>query len=192
MISSHCLAQSCDKSITRFYCTIISHDLSQCFSTFMPACCWHGIHATDATYTLLPLSKGACFLLPQQLVVNNNCSSKLLLAGTCSCCSALLFLLKGTMADASNDSLSGDNDIEIYTPDEMLRMGLKLLKWEDNQLARVCRETQVTRCIGHFAANPRVYAQMWEDLQTTFSKVARICQTTNLGWSWSSSRRGVM
>jgi len=89
------------------------------------------------------LPKGACFLLPQQLVANNNCSSKLLLAGACSCCSALLFLLKGTIADASDGSLSGDKDIEFYTPDELLRMGLKLLEWEDHQLARVCRETQV-------------------------------------------------
>ena len=97
-----------------------------------------------------------------------------MLAGTCSCCSALLVLLKVTMADASDGSLSGDEDIEIYTPDEMLYMGLKLLKWEDHQLARVCRETRVTRYRGHFGANPHIYAQMWEDLQTTTLEAARI------------------
>jgi len=67
-----------------------------------------------------------------------------------------------------------DNDLEIYTMDEMLEIGLKLLRWEDHQLARVCRETRVTRYRGHFGANPGVYAQMWEDLQTTTMEDARV------------------
>ena len=65
-------------------------------------------------------------------------------------------------------------DIEIYTAREMLDIGLKLLRWEDHQLARVQHETRVTRYIGHFGAGPGVLAQLWEDLQTTSLEEARV------------------
>ena len=75
---------------------------------------------------------------------------------------------------AGNDDLSADDLLEIYTMDEMLEIGLKLLRWEDYQLERVCRETRVTRYRGHFGANPGVCAQLWEDLQTTTLEDARV------------------
>lgn len=65
-------------------------------------------------------------------------------------------------------------DLEIYTIREMLEIGLKLLRWEEHQLKRVGYDSKVTRYRGHFGANPGVYAQLWEDLQTTTLDAARV------------------
>ena len=65
--------------------------------------------------------------------------------------------------------------IEIYTPDEMLVEGLKVLGWDEtNMTSRLTIKTKKDRFRGHHGSNPHVAAQMWEDLQTPTVKAARV------------------
>jgi len=63
---------------------------------------------------------------------------------------------------------------EIHIVAELLEIGLKLLKWEDHQLARVCSETQVSRHRARFGANPGMHARMSEDPEKTTLKDAKV------------------
>jgi len=66
-------------------------------------------------------------------------------------------------------------DIEIYTPIEMLVEGLKVLGWDEtNMTSTLTIKTKKDRFRGHYGSNPDVAAQMWEDLQTTTVQAARI------------------
>jgi len=67
-----------------------------------------------------------------------------------------------------------EDAFEIYTPDEMLVLGLRLLGWTSRQIQRVQTATNVTRFRAFFNAHPRVCAQLWEDLQTTQLQEANI------------------
>jgi len=73
------------------------------------------------------------------------------------------------------DANSEIEDIEIYTPAEMLVEGLKHLGWDDsNMTMRLTTQTKKDRFRGHFGSDPHVAAQIWEDLQTTTIELARV------------------
>ena len=62
----------------------------------------------------------------------------------------------------------------VYSVDEVLDIGLELSGWGGARKDRVCRETNIERFKDNFGVAPVVYAQLWEDLQTTTIKRARI------------------
>ena len=73
------------------------------------------------------------------------------------------------------DADSMDLDVEIYTPEEMLAKGLKVLGWDKtNMTSRLTTQTKKDRFRGLYGSNPHVVAQIWEDLQTTTFDEARI------------------
>ena len=73
------------------------------------------------------------------------------------------------------DANSESEDIEIYTPAEMLVEGLKYLGWDNsNMTIRLTTQTKKDRFRGHFGSDPHVAAQIWEDLQTTKIELARV------------------
>ena len=65
-------------------------------------------------------------------------------------------------------------DLAIFTADEILVKGLKLLGWTDKQIARPRGDTNLERYIGMYGMFPEAVAQLVEDLQTTKVKEARI------------------
>jgi hypothetical protein len=75
--------------------------------------------------------------------------------------------------DDSSSSSDGD-DLQIFTPDEMMVKGLLLLGWTEHQIGRVQDVTNLERFRSHFGADPDVLAQIWEDLQTTEIAAANI------------------
>jgi hypothetical protein len=62
----------------------------------------------------------------------------------------------------------------ILTPDEILQKGLHLVGFDDRRQQNVSRKTNLSRFKVHFGSLPVVYAQIWEDLQTTDVPEARI------------------
>jgi DDE superfamily endonuclease len=62
----------------------------------------------------------------------------------------------------------------ILTDDEVLAKGLLLVGFCAVRQARVDEETNEARFTDHFGSTPQVYAQLWEDLQTTDVDEARI------------------
>jgi hypothetical protein len=67
-----------------------------------------------------------------------------------------------------------NNQLEIYTPNELLVAGLRLLGWTPRQILRVNADTNITRFRAFFNAHPVPLAQLWEDLQTTTIAAANI------------------
>jgi len=63
---------------------------------------------------------------------------------------------------------------QLYTADEMLRMGLGQIGLSDDQQNRVKRATNVRRFKAHYGSSPLVLATIWEDLMTTDIPAARI------------------
>jgi hypothetical protein len=58
--------------------------------------------------------------------------------------------------------------VVILTGDEILARGLELAGFDrDRRQIRVNREQNVSRFKSHYGSEPIVYAQIWEDLQTT-------------------------
>jgi hypothetical protein len=55
----------------------------------------------------------------------------------------------------------------ILTADEFLLKGLELGGFDIRRQGRVSQKTNLERFKGLYGSNPIVYAQMWEDLQTT-------------------------
>ena len=62
----------------------------------------------------------------------------------------------------------------ILTPDEVLREGLELVGCDYRQQQRVGRATNLVHFKSFYGSNPVVYAEIWEDLQTTDNQEARI------------------
>lgn len=84
--------------------------------------------------------------------------------------------------DAKDDSSSGSSissgglldDLDIRTVDEMLVVGLGYQKYAEHQVWKVKRETSNERFRKAYGADPHVYAQLWEDIQTTDTPEARL------------------
>jgi hypothetical protein len=64
--------------------------------------------------------------------------------------------------------------VVILTADEMMRIGLELCGFDWRRQNKACRALNLRRFKAHFGSNPIVYAQIWEDLQTTMIPKARI------------------
>ena len=64
--------------------------------------------------------------------------------------------------------------VVVLTADEILQMGLALLGYNQHRQANVQRATNILRFKAHYGSHPIVYAQIWEDLQTTTIPEARI------------------
>jgi hypothetical protein len=63
----------------------------------------------------------------------------------------------------------------ILTPNEIMKMGLKLVGFNRRRILRVwSRKTNVDRFKGFFGASPSVYAEIWEDPQKTDVFEARV------------------
>jgi len=92
------------------------------------------------------------------------------------------------------DANSESEDIEIYTPAEMLVEGLKYLGWDNsNMTIRLTTQTKKDRFRGHFGSDPHVAAQIWEDLQTTKIELARVppsqCNLKHFFWAMHFLKR---
>jgi hypothetical protein len=66
----------------------------------------------------------------------------------------------------------------IFSADEILSIGLTVMNFHRGRQENVCRETNLDRFLSHYGSNPAVYAQIWEDLQTTEIEDARIDAAT--------------
>ncbi len=64
--------------------------------------------------------------------------------------------------------------VVILTADEMMRIGLEMCGFDGRRQNKACRALNLRRFKAHFGSNPIVYAQIWEDLQTTMIPKARI------------------
>jgi len=65
----------------------------------------------------------------------------------------------------------------VYSPDQVLVLGLKIAGYKPRQINRVQRKTNIERFKDSFGVAPIVYAQIWQDLQTTNIAEARIDTT---------------
>lgn len=102
-------------------------------------------------------------------------------------------IASGSSSSSSGDSSSGDSssvnsgssnkiDILIFTTDELLMHGMKLVGWSDAQLNRDStnwRQKLTELFSADFGASPRVVAHIWEDLQTTNIAAAQIHDATS-------------
>jgi hypothetical protein len=66
------------------------------------------------------------------------------------------------------------NNVDIQTPDEILRKGLLLQKFTLSRLNKNKEKTQLGWFQSHYGCRPVVVARIWEDLQTTEIDDARI------------------
>lgn len=53
----------------------------------------------------------------------------------------------------------------IYTPPQILRIGLKLLKVDPKKLSKQKHSSKIEDFKGHYGTEPHVLAQIWEDMQ---------------------------
>jgi hypothetical protein len=80
-------------------------------------------------------------------------------------------------SDGDDDDISSEDEEEdeipyyahvvIYTSDELLELGLKLIGYTEKRLRRAKHTTNVERFKAHFSSIPKVLCDIWEDLQTT-------------------------
>jgi DDE superfamily endonuclease len=85
--------------------------------------------------------------------------------------------ITGSSLDESDILGSDDDSILILTGDDILRHGLKLLGWTDEQLHRNSknkRQKHTDWFKSDYGASPQVVAQIFEDLQTTTIASSRI------------------
>lgn len=59
------------------------------------------------------------------------------------------------------------NPIYIFSPDQVLVIGLHIAGYKPQQIRRVKRDTNIDCFKDSFGVAPIVYAQLWRDLQTT-------------------------
>lgn len=64
--------------------------------------------------------------------------------------------------------------IYIYTSDQVLRIGLKLLGVDQHRQRRQSKKSNLADFKAHYCVHPNVCAQMWEDVQTTTIQEARV------------------
>lgn len=69
-------------------------------------------------------------------------------------------------SDLSDDS-TDEEELEIYTPWQMLVAGLSALGWNDHRINRVQYVTNLERFTTEYGLNPHACCQLYEDLQTT-------------------------
>ena len=62
----------------------------------------------------------------------------------------------------------------IYTPDQILHRGLRLVGMEDNNMQKQSRKSNIEDFKAFYGCHPVVLAQIWEDLQTSHVIEARI------------------
>jgi hypothetical protein len=77
---------------------------------------------------------------------------------------------------AQHNATQHNKQMVLYTPDEMLEMGLLQAGFDANRQGRVKMETNVRRFTSHYGSSPLVCAAIWEDLLTTTIPDARISQ----------------
>lgn len=70
--------------------------------------------------------------------------------------------------------------IFIYTPAQLLRIGLKLLKVDPHKLKTQSYESRMADFKGHYGTQPIVLARMWEDLQTILHAPLKATRPENL------------
>jgi hypothetical protein len=58
-------------------------------------------------------------------------------------------------------------DAKIYTTDELLLLGLRLVGCTERRIGRAKTTTNIERFKSHFGSTPTVCLLIWEDLQTT-------------------------
>jgi hypothetical protein len=72
------------------------------------------------------------------------------------------------MADNNNDDDSAIGDLEvIYMLDEILTIGLQLMKYSEKKINKWKRTRKLDQFNFHYGSFPIVVATIWEDLQTT-------------------------
>ena len=75
------------------------------------------------------------------------------------------------MSDSDDEASIVGNDLVILTAaDEVLRTGLELLGYNEQQINRKSkhkRRLQIERFVSNFGLKPHVVSQVWEDLQVT-------------------------
>lgn len=85
--------------------------------------------------------------------------------------------------DDEEEDYAGDEDEEdhsdigsvmVLTADEIMKHGLKLVKYTRRRIKRAKTIRNIERFKGHFGSQPVVVAQIWEDLQTTQVVEARV------------------
>jgi len=77
------------------------------------------------------------------------------------------------MADEGSED-DVDPDVVVFTPDEILNKGLRLVNYSPRRIRRAKRKRNIERFKGHFGSEPVVLAQIWEDLQRTDVAEARL------------------
>jgi hypothetical protein len=75
--------------------------------------------------------------------------------------------------DQSDDD-SSHGVTSVITPDEMLKIGLKLAGYKRRRIRRAKKKTNIDRFKGHFGSYPLVCVIIWEDLQSTEVDEARV------------------
>jgi hypothetical protein len=73
-----------------------------------------------------------------------------------------------------NDNNEHANVTSLFTADEILKIGLKLVGYKRRRIRRCKKDTNVDRFVEHYGAIPAIYACIWEDLQTTGVQEARV------------------
>jgi hypothetical protein len=76
--------------------------------------------------------------------------------------------------EKEDNNSNNDNLIVVLTADEILRKGLNLVGLDRDRQRNMCRATNLQRFKSQYGSMPVVYAQIWEDLQTTAIPEARI------------------
>jgi len=69
--------------------------------------------------------------------------------------------------------------LRIFTSDQVLALGLQLVGFDEERQARVKKETNIEDFVAHYGVHPFVIATIWEELQTTNVKEARIYPTAS-------------
>jgi hypothetical protein len=80
---------------------------------------------------------------------------------------------RGSIDDATDDDDDDAGDVLIYTIDELLKLGLRMVRYRSKRIRRAKRETNLNRFRKHFGSSPLVCALIWEDLQTTKGKTSQ-------------------
>ena len=70
--------------------------------------------------------------------------------------------------DSDDDlDLPNDPDLVILTASEILKKGLRMLRYSERQIDGWKHDIACQKFRNHYGGNPHVIAQIWEDLQTT-------------------------
>jgi hypothetical protein len=79
-----------------------------------------------------------------------------------------------TMVEVASDDDEHDNGLLVFTANEILMIGLKLVGYKKRRIRRAKKQTNLDRFRGHFGSNPNVLAQLLEDLQTPEVEEAQV------------------